>query len=584
MGVLRDLIGLADANPQDLSNAQVKSLRAMFEDPTVGLYLFATQIFGYVDLTPTLHLPICTFLGRWGQSVLESGGIITHPPTEKDGNVVDSYRRLIVMIPREMFKTSLCTRANALWTLCRNPNATVGIFNEKAENAERWVGAIAQVVERSILFQTLWHDMVPRGIGYWDREKGINRARSHKWGDSGLLFERSQYGIPELSIEPHGIGGATVGKHFTHMILDDIIGKNAAYSTAIMQEAITWVDNQRPLERPAENGCELISCTPWAYHDVYAHKLKKWPGEYKLHRRHILEDSEGHADHINGTSIFPEKMSTQKAKQLLKTDFFVNMAQYQCIPRAGKDQSFSPEWLNFGTIVGPPERPVFRISDDYYNPEICDPESGDTEAPQFVPLSWINKAIILDPAPSKSTELKREPGAANGICVVGKDPWGRRYCFEAKALREGPTEILHEIIRLGLHWGTLRIGIEEVNFSAVYAPLYDTIVRHLYPDLYIEFFACETGGQDKHARIKQSLIRVFENKFWIFNQAGCGHLVQELLEFPHGETVDLPDALSYTDFALSRPDPPGTREIFERALRREQANLGQTGYGQFMRE
>src|SRR4030095_13056804 len=120
------------------------------------------------------------------------------------------------------------------------------------------------------------------------------------------------------------------GKHFTHMVLDDIIGRNAAYSTAVMQEAADWVDNQRPLERPAENGCELVVHTPWAYADVYSLKLKKWPGEYKVHVRHILEAPDGTPDHINGTSIFPQKISTAKARQLLKTDFYVNMSQYQC--------------------------------------------------------------------------------------------------------------------------------------------------------------------------------------------------------------------------------------------------------------
>ena len=169
-GVLSDLANLGDADPRDLTNAQVGSLRQLFEDPTVGLYLFATQIFGYKDLTHQIHVPICRFLSHWGESVLADGTIITTPPTGLNADVSDSYRRLMICIPREMFKTST-NRALMLWTIARDPghDATIGLFNEKAENSQAWVGAIAEVVERSRLFQILWRDMIPKGIGFWDK-------------------------------------------------------------------------------------------------------------------------------------------------------------------------------------------------------------------------------------------------------------------------------------------------------------------------------------------------------------------------------------------------------------------------------
>ena len=585
LAVLDDLARLADAAPEDLGYEQAQGLRRMFEDPQVGLFLFAWAIFGYRDLTESLHLPICRFVGRWGESVLEDGTSIWAPPNETHGEVVDSYRRLMVCIPRECFKTSLCTRANALWQICRSPgfDATVAIFNEKAENGEAWVAAICQVVERSKLFQLLWRDMLPRGISMTDREAGVTRPRNWKWGGTGLLFERESYGIPELSIEPHGIGGATTGKHFTHKLLDDIIGKNAAYSQAEMQNAVDWVDNSRPLERPAENGCELVVHTPWAYADVYAHMLKKWPGEYKVHKRHILEDTHGRPDHLNGKSIFPTKLSTKKAKQLLKTDFFVNMAQYQCIPRAGRDQSFQPEWFRMGTVLEAGRSPVFRIEPEWYDPELLDPDCEEDQAPRLVPLEWMSKAVILDPAPSKPMDIRREPKAGNGMVVVGRDPWGRRVCLEAISVRDGPTGILKHLMRLCEKWGVGLIGIEEVNFSAVYAPLFEAIIRHEY-DWSPDFVPCMTKGREKQSRIKQGLIRVMENGFWYFNSPTTEDLLRELAEFPHGETLDLPDALAYADEVLARPDTPTQIERDVDNRYREQQQLGMTGYGSFMEE
>ena len=157
-----------------------------------------------------------------------------------------------------------------------------------------------------------------------------------------IRFERDAIGISELSIEPHGIGGTAVGKHFSHKILDDIIGEKAVRSPesrAVMDTAIHWVDNSRPLERPAERGLELVNHTPWAYHDVYAHMLKKWEGEYLVYKRHILEDEDGRPDVLHGKSIFPQKMSTLQAKKILKRDPYVNSAQYMCQPKPGKETS-----------------------------------------------------------------------------------------------------------------------------------------------------------------------------------------------------------------------------------------------------
>tara|TARA_Y100000590_G_scaffold413_1_gene604 strand:+ start:2883 stop:4673 length:1791 start_codon:yes stop_codon:yes gene_type:complete len=583
LGIIAELTTLPDASPRDLTNEQLGRLRTVFCDRQIGLFLFAKIIFGYNDLIESLHLPICQLLGRWGESVLEDGKTITHPPTELDGDVVESHRRILIQIPRECFKTSLCTRANSLWQITHNPDITIGLFNEKAANAEAWCASIAQVVERSVLFQALWRDLIPKGIGFWDKDRGVTRSRNSKWGGSGLLFERPSYGIPELSLEPHGIGGATTGKHYTHKILDDIIGRNAAYSPSEMQNAVDWVDTSRPLERPAENGCELIVCTPWGYHDVYSHMLKKWKDEYVVMRRHILEDSEGNPDHKNGTSIFPTKISTKKAKQLLRVDPFINMAQYQCMPRPGRSQSFSDKWLRYGVMGGTEKTPYFRIRMENYDPEIFDPDSNSESAPQLVSLNMMDKAVILDPAPTRQSEIRQEPKAGNGIVVVAKDPWGRRYCLEAMSVQQGPTDILHTLMALCDKWMVQKIGIEEVNFSAVYAPLFQNIIRHEY-DWEPDFFPCFTKGQEKKARIKQNLIPLFENGFFYFNEVGTATLYKEITEFPHGETVDIIDALSYVDRAVDRPESPEEAETTSLMIRSLESNMGSTGYGQFTEE
>jgi hypothetical protein len=365
------------------------------------------------------------------------------------------------------------------------------------------------------------------------------------------------------------------------MILDDIIGKNAAESPAVMGSAISWMDNHRPLERPAENGNELISCTPWAYSDVYSHALKKWPDEYVVYRRSILEDPEtGLPDSVKGKAIFPSKISTKKAKKLLKTDSFVNWAQYMCLPKAGKQQDFGETWIRSGKLITTGKEPVFLINDDSYDPDILDLDCGEDRAPQFIPLSWMHKAIILDPAPSKPTEIRGEPKAGNGIVVVGKDPWGRRYALDCGIYRETEIEILHHIMDFCERWQTNLIGIEEVNFSAVYANLFAYILEREY-NLRPDFVACETRGRQKDVRIKNNLRAPMQDGFWYFNMGSTARLRQEIAEYPHSETKDLIDALAYTDEVVYRPDTP-SEMIFTNYNRRiTSEDRGDTGYGNF---
>ncbi len=567
-------------NPRDLSTSQVRVLKAAFEDRDVGIYLMSTQIFGYMDLIPSIHLPISRFLGLWGHTETTKSGHIWYPPIETDGDIIDSDRRLMLCIPREHFKTSIATRVMSLWTLCRNHDATIGLFNEKEENSQSWVAAICEVVESSWLFQMLWRDMIPQGIGFWDKEKGVNKPRSLKWGGAGVRFERGALGIPELSIEPRGIGGAVTGKHYTHKILDDIIGEKAATSQAIMADAISWIDHSRPLERPAENGCELVVHTPWAYADVYAHMLKKWKGEYKVHKRHLLEDEDGNPS-LLGKSIFPGKIGTKKALKMHKADPFVFWAQYMCVPRAGKKMDFDEKWFRFGKLVFSGKEPVFAIDSGHYDPEIFDLEADDGAGnpPRLVPLQWMEKAILFDPIPGKESELRKEPNCKHGLVAVGKDPWSRRFCFESVRSDSTETEVCLEILSLARKWGAAFIGIEEVNFSYLYQPLLQMIADKEFDGWCPHIVGCATGGRQKAQRIREDLAPPHQTGFWYYNRDGTREIIEELTEFPHSSFKDTSDAMAYTDAVCQRPLTPKESLSGYYAGKQSEQGRGITGYG-----
>ncbi len=451
--------------------------------------------------------------------------------------------------------TTLGTRALSLWMATKDPEVTVGIFNESEAKVKDWIGAIKTVVERSRLYHILWPERLPPGV-HFQTDRTI--PRSWKWGDSGLMFPRESRNVSELTFEPFGIGGSSAGKHFTHKIYDDIIGEKSAQSEAVMQDAIHFVDHGRAIERPSDSGCELVNFTRWAYFDVYSHMLQKWPNDYKVYHRSLLENPETREpDVVNGESIFPERFPTSLCKKMYEDDPYVFYSQRQCIPRAGRETTFNKDWiLRFTVRDLDRDRIQLAIHPDHYNPDRVHTDlAGLQRAPRWVNLSWLSKAILVDPSPTRKSEKTAEPRARNGIVAVGLDPWGRRFALESVPLRADPVDVLETILDMARRWAIDLIGIEEVNFSAVYAPLWGEIVKSRYPSLQVNWAPLKPQNQDKDARIR-GLLGPHREGLWYYNLVGTDHLIQELLEYPHSGTRDLVDAQAYTDRLLSRPPTP----------------------------
>ena len=563
--VLQDMDS-SGGQPEELTPQQIPLLRSLFEeDSGWGLWLFARVICDCRELNLTLHLEECMFLSQWGYIELADGRRERRHPSGTD-QVSDSWRRLMMCVPRDTFKTTLGTRATALWLATKNPEITVGIFNESEAKVKDWIGAIRNVIEQSKLYHILWPERLPPGI-HFQSDRTVPRA--WKWGDSGLMFPRESRNVAELTFEPFGIGGSSAGKHFTHKIYDDIIGEKSAQSEAVMEDAIHFVDHGRAIERPSDNGCELINFTRWAYFDVYRHMLDKWPNDYKVYHRSLLENPvTREPDVINGESIFPERFPTVLCKKMYAEDPFIFNAQRQCIPQAGRETTFNREWLRlFSVHDQDPDKIQLCIQREHYDPERVHAElSGLQQAPRWVPLAWLTKAVLVDPSPTRKAERTAEPRARNGLLAVGIDPWGRRYALEAVPLRADPVDVLEAVLGLCERWTIDLVGIEEVNFSSIYAPLWGEIVRQRYPNRQINWAPLKPMNQEKDARIR-SLLGPHREGLWYYNQVGTDYLVQELLEYPHSGTRDLVDAQAYTDRLLVRPQTPDEMFLHRRQRR-----------------
>lgn len=508
---------LAEALPKhdisDFGPTQVTELRDYLNG---DLFAFAWVIFNYTRLlVPEVHGPMAEFISPWGQP---------------------GHKRLMMQVPRDIGKTSLVTRANALWQVCRNPNATVAIFNEKEANSIKWLRAIREVVESSKVFQTLYRDLLPKGL----LEGSV--AKRWKWNDAELQFQRDRI-VPEASITALGVTAATTGGHWSHIIKDDILSFEAARSPVVMQMIREWVDSARNLESPAQKGNDLFVCTPWGYDDAYSYVLGKWGDEYQLYRRGALE---------GGESIIPTKWSTPELMRMQQLDPYNFAAQYLCRPSAGRDVSFQQEWVRWSSVKPGPTGEQVTIDLAAYDPQARDSEVEEL-APQSVPLHQLATVLLVDPAPSEETDRRAQPGSRNALVMTGLDPWGRYHVLDVWTGRSDPVDVIHKMLDMMKVWQCDTVAIEKVVFSVLY--------RHWLTQeadrrgQYVRTLDLEPQRRAKDTRIN-ALIPPFRQGLFYLNRgsAGAKELVQEILEYPYSRTRDILDALGYAADVLRRPE------------------------------
>ena len=546
----------SDGDPRDLTNQQLTQLREYFNS---SLFHFAWTFFGFKDLEASgyrpVHREVCQLLALWGNEPTEPW----HPG-----------RRLMIQVPRGSYKTSLCTLANSLWQVSRNPDETILICNEVVDNSKKWLRAIRETIMSNRLYQAVYRDLLPPGIHWGDRERGRSIPRWWKWSDQEVVLQRPTLGIPEATLTAAGVGTATTGGHWTRLIKDDLVSEDAKNSPSVMQKVRDWFDSSLPLEKPPYKGVDLVVCTPWTYDDVYRYILEKY--DYKLYRRSVLEE---HPTSGETYSLLPHKWTVEELHRERDRDPYYFSSQMMCQPKAGKSQSFDPDWLREFFLTQDAE-PHIVVPTEHYSKTISLTSAGG-DPPQRFPLSWCSKVLLVDPASADQAARERKDHARTGLVVEAIDPWGRRFILDAWAGKGSPADAINRIFAVAQRWQLSKVGIEEVTFSIVYSYwLRQEIARRNYQ---LSVIPLKPRGRNKQDRIEQ-LIPGFRNGFYYLNQGseGMRALRREYLDYPYGANRDLLDALAYDSDIAFKPEVPVFLDEDARDERATQRDV--TGYGE----
>ncbi len=283
----------------------IKQFRTLAEQ---NLHVFGKGVMGRNYLTDHLHLPICNFLQQ-----------------------VPPFRKLLLM-PRDHAKTSIVSHclpphiliqpasSNIYFPGLEGCECRILLGGSSAGRAEKNLGVIAKAFTTNTIMRALWPHRC------YESARHAN-ANAPKWNAQEIVIPRDE-DWPDSSVFAVGVGVEIAGARPNVQIKDDLIGREAANSEAMMRDAIDWHVASRALmdEYEKDSGLESIEYTigtRWAVFDLYAFMQlgdEDTPPDHSVEilTRRIIEpviDSRGN-DTGKVAPIWPQRFDMARVDQL----------------------------------------------------------------------------------------------------------------------------------------------------------------------------------------------------------------------------------------------------------------------------
>lgn len=418
-----------------------------------SLYYFSKAVLNFDRLSPNLHQDLCLWL--------------QNTPDKRKG----------IRLPRDHFKTTVCTLSYSLWRIIHNPNIRIFLGTESAANAEKWLGHIEAIFEKNQIFQWLFPELIP------------NWKHNDRWSRKEMLIPRSRI-WPEATIEVGGVDTAIVSRHYDLLILDDLVGFEAYQSPTVMEKTIEWYKATEGilLEPDRLHGSEiLVLGTRWTPEDLYQYIMDNEPEIPWFARPAIVKDANG-----NDVPIFPERFSLETLSAIRRKMGRLFWPQFMDDPLPKEEGSFKEEWLGrykfLDTDAGLPflQRRIL-----YGDKKVCK-------------LTSLYRVSDLDPATSDSLTSSK-----SAIVTLGMNDDSDVFLLGCWSARVNPGELFDAIFMESDKWQPDKFGFEAVAFQKTLdwtlrreCWLRDKRIRQITP--------VKRGSESKFDRI-DGLYKLFES-------------------------------------------------------------------------
>ncbi len=435
-----------------------------------SLFFFARAILGFDDFTKHIHRPICQQLQDYKKNT-----------------------RVLVILPRDWFKSSIGSVAYPIWRAINNPDVRILVTQNSFSNACKKLQSIKQIFEKNELFKTLFPEILPTSSCTWTKEcLTVNRKGTH----------------PEGTFEAAGTGTSVISRHFDIIIEDDTVSPDKDALTGVSQQpthmeiekAIGWHRLAHPLLLHPKKSQIVVIGTRWAERDLLGWIQENSP-EYILLTRKVREGGVAIWDRFDDEVL--EQLERELGPYMFASLYLNN-------PTDAINQVFLREWIRYYETL--PKDVVYCTS--------------------------------VDPAPADKEESS-DPDY-NVVLTTAVSPiTGQIFVVHYTRARMNPGELVNTILD---HYRTYKPLVTKVE-SIAYQRTLNYYIRKRQADTNM-FFRIEELRGLKGSKVDR--IRGLQPYFasnMIAIRASMVELERELISFPKAAHDDVIDALSmHIDF------------------------------------
>lgn len=457
-----------------LSGDQIKFLRG---EAKGNLYTLSKGILGYKDINPGTHASFCRFFDE------------------------EKKRRRLGLMPRTHLKTTIAGVADSIKVVLNDPDeARVLIAGETSTTAEKILSEIQGHWQKTELLRLLFPELVPPrfagpGVKWSNTIASINRKRDYKEGSWNTI----------------GVGGASVGSHFSRIKCDDLIGLEAMRSPAAMAAAIAWVSNIDSLLIDQHTDIIDFIGTRWSRRDLYNFVMELYGDRMAVFLREAIE---------NGEIIFPQKHTIEEYQTMQLKTPQIWFSQYCNNPLAAGKNDFPEDGIQLcyyntdGNIVllKPDGSKVTWKIEDLDRVTAADPNAGDLQSPDTA-----------------------------AIVTTGVTPDDDIVVLESWSGRISPSDFVDKIFTSWKRWRPRVVGIEKAGQQSTEHYFNKKLEEE---EIYIRVIPLKPANRNKIDRIRMATEPLIRSKkvYMLLTQT---ILRKAVAEFPDTHPIDELDCFAY---------------------------------------
>lgn len=466
-------------------------------------------------------------------------------------NIEKTSIKDVIEIPRDHFKSTIYSEMAPMWWAlpfgntermameklgysseylswmerAHNQNTRSLLVSEVIDNAIKLGSRIAHHYENNDLFRDLFPEILPDTSCVWTA-KSLQHKRT-KDSPNG-----------EGTYDFLGVGGALQSRHYDRAVQDDLVGRSAIDSDAVMEDTINYhrlllgAFDSIP-GKPTEENDELVVGNRWSFKD-----LNQWIRENETWFHFTTHSATGGCCPVHpvGKCIFPEEWSVEKLQRVqVREGARYYSCQYLNEPISDQEREFRPEWLRFYDVqaVSETDKRAMIIHEVYSGEVIKNVLPGE-----------LSITMVVDPNHAGNNGRCRHAITVTGVQHFSKNTPQRVYLLDCWAQSCDYHTFVAQIYKMATRWRLSEFWLETVmaqRYLKMYLDYRNKVeniklkVRELKPD---------NSANAKDNRIRALNTIFAEGQFWCRRVAHADFQL-EYEKFPVGKTKDILDTLAY---------------------------------------